>query len=255
MRTCLALPVATTAIVAQVMGEEGEQREPKRFSSASMTGRWSAGCVVGCFSKSASPGVPVAGSKGTLVVSGRTSRHFLFTETGFLGIELISGRYPFEVGKVDVGSAAEYRGVPEKSIIWRVNGRKLSASDSEETKESVREELKARPLSFDVVLQCAAGVRSLSGGLPGVPGKAGVAGADAGAGAGRGTLVELISSLSEEEREIVGCVLRKLHNERSQRYQVVYAVLCELAGVTRKRSQCSKQCESTRKKRTYIEAG
>ena len=232
MRTCLALPVATTAIVAQVMGEEGEQREPKRFSSASMTGRWSAGCVVGCFSKSASPGVPVAGSKGT-------SRHFLFTETGFLGIELISGRYPFEVGKVDVGSAAEYRGVPEKSIIWRVNGRKLSASDSEETKESVREELKARPLSFDVVLQCAAGVRSLSGGLPAVP----------------GTLEELISSLSEEEREIVGCVLRKLHNERSQPYQVVYAVLCELAGVTRKRSQCSKQCESTRKKRTYIEAG
>ena len=32
--------------------------------------------------------------------------------------------------------------------------------------------------------------------------------------------------------------------------------MCELAGFTRKRSQCSKQCESTgKKKRTYIEAG
>ena len=70
-----------------------------------------------------------------------------------------------------------------------------------------------------------------------------------------GLMARRMNSLSEEEREIVGCVLRKLHNERSQPYQVVYAVLCELAGVTRKRSQCSKQCESTRKKRTYIEAG
>ena len=182
-------------------------------------------------------------------------RHFEFHDAGRLGMHLRPGCYPIEVEKVDVGSAAHYRGVPENSIMWRVNGRGLLPSDGDEKKERVREELKRRPLSFDVVLQCAAGVRSLSGGLPGVPGKAGVAGADAGAGAGRGTLEELISSLSEEEREIVGCVLRKLHNERSQRYQVVYAVLCELAGVTRKRSQCSKQCESTRKKRPYIEAG
>ena len=101
----------------------------------------------------------------------------------------------------------------------------------------VREWLDVRPVGFDVVLQCGAC-------------------ADACAGAGRGTLEELISSLSEEERQIVACVLRKLDKERCQEYQVVYAVLCELAGVAGKRSQCSNQFESTRKtKKTYIEAG
>ena len=118
-------------------------------------------CVVGCFSKSASPGIPVAGSKGTVAPS-----------------------------------ASEQQGS-----------------------------------------QCAAGLRSLAGGLPAVPGKAREAGADAGAGAGRGTLGELISSLPNEEQETVLCVLRKLDEERRKEYQCVHAVLRELAGDARKRSQ------------------
>ena len=81
----------------------------------------------------------------------------------------------------------------------------------------------------DVVLQCGAC-------------------ADACAGAGRGTLEELISSLSEEEREIVACVLGKLDKERGQRERVVLAALCELAGDGRKRRRWAEeetQCEST----------
>ena len=164
-------------------------------------------------------------------------RHFEFHDKGWLGMHLRPDCYPFQVEKVDEGSAAHYRGVPQDSIMFRVNGRRLSPTDGEEERERVRKELKVRPLSFDVVLRCAAGLRSLAGGLPAVPGKAGVAGADAGAGAGRGTLKELICSLPDEEQETVVCVLRKLHEERRKEYHCAHAVLRELAGGTRRRSQ------------------
>ena len=130
--------------------------------------------MVGCFPKSASPGVPVAGSKGTVVASGWTMRHFEFHDAGRLGMHLRPDCYPIEVEKVDEGSAAHYRGVPQDSIMFRVNGRRLSPTDGEEERERVRKEFKVRPLSFDVVLRCAPGLRSLAGGLPAVPGKAGV---------------------------------------------------------------------------------
>ena len=213
-------------------------------------------CVVGCFSKSASCGIPIAGAKGTVVPSpsgqqgircrafqcrggavprpsgarGGSMRHFELHEAR-LGMHLRRGCYPFEVEKVDEGSAAHDRGVPQDSIMFRVNGRRLSPTDGEEERERVRKELREkRPLSFDVVLRCAAGLRSLVGGLPAVPGKTGVAGADAGAGVGRGTLKELICSLPDEEQETVVSVLRKLLEERPKEHQCVHAVLRELAG-------------------------
>ena len=158
-------------------------------------------------------------------------RHFEFHDKGRLGMHLRRGCYPIEVEKVDEGSAAHDRGVPQDSIMFRVNGRRLSPTDGEEERERVRKELREkRPLSFDVVLRCAAGLRSLVGGLPAVPGKTGVAGADAGAGVGRGTLKELICSLPEEEQETVVSVLRKLLEERPKEHQCVHAVLRELAG-------------------------
>ena len=81
-----------------------------------------------------------------------------------------------------------------------------------------------------VVLRCAAGLRSFVGGLPAVPGKTGVAGGDAAAGVGRGTLKELICSLPDEEQETVVSVLGRLVGERGEKHRCVRAVLRELAG-------------------------
>ena len=95
-------------------------------------------------------------------------RHFKFHDAGSLGMHLRRGCYPFEVEKVDEGSAAHDRGVPQDSIMFRVNGRRLSPTDGEEERERVRKELKVRPLSFDVVLRWAVGMRWFAGGLPSV---------------------------------------------------------------------------------------
>ena len=193
------------------------------------------GCVVGCCSKSASCGIAPAKRRGGAVLrpSGARvgcMRHFVFRETS-LGMRVRWDCYPFEVEKVDEGSAAHDGGVPEDCIIVRVNGRNLSRTDSAEKREWVRKELKeTRPLSFDVVPRCAAGLRSFVGGLPAVPGKTEVAGGDAAAGVGRGTLKELICSLPDEEQETVVSVLGKLVGERREKHRCVRAVLRELAG-------------------------
>ena len=193
------------------------------------------GCVVGCCSKSAGCGVVPAKRRGGAVLRPSAAcvgcmRHFVFHET-FLGMRVRWDCYPFEVDKVDEGSAAHDGGVPKDCIIVRVNGRSLSPTDSAETKAWVRKELKeTRPLSFAVVLRCAAGVRSVVGGLPAVPGKTEVAGGDAAAGVGRGTLRELICSLPGEEQETVARVLRRLVKERGTEQGCVQAVLRRLAG-------------------------
>ena len=171
--------------------------------------------------------------------------------------------YPLEIERVDEGSAAYEQGVPQNSVIVRVNGQWLLKADGKGVRERVRKMLKERPLTFDVVLRDAAGPRPLAGGHPpgaqrlakgghpAVPEEAPGAGADAAAGqaltsAGGavaraasvgGTLKELISALPVEEQKIVACVLRKLEEERPKDYHCVHAVLRELAGDARRNSQ------------------
>ena len=141
-------------------------------------------CVVGCFSKSASPAIPMAGSAPAIPFAA-PSRHFEFSQRE-VGLYVTPNVYPIRVTDVKAGTPAHASGVRKGSILYRVNGRTLLATDGEKERAEVRMELKQRrPLSLDVVQ--GPPVRR----LPAVPV---VAGADAGAGVGRGTLVREVGA-------------------------------------------------------------
>ena len=216
-------------------GDEGGRRKVERRLEFGSPGIVVAGrdvyrkarreCVVGCFSKSASPAIPMAGSAPAIPIAAKgrlspwprgppPSRHFEFPQAE-VGLYVTPNVHPIRVVDVKAGTPAHASGVRKGSILYRVNGRTLLATDGEKEREEVRMELKQRrPLSLDVVQ--GPPVR----GLPAVPV---VAGADAGAGVGRGTLVgeeqersvQLIRALPQDEQEIVARVLFKLVQQRA----------------------------------------
>ena len=135
-------------------------------------------------------------------------RHFEFHEAGSLGMHLGRRRYPIEIAEVDEGTPAHQQGVPPNSVMVRVNGQPLEPNDDEDVREQVKEMLKERPLTFDVVLRDAAGAPQ-----PKRSRAVGVAGATS-AGPRRMDCHELIDLLTAEEQEVVRRVLRKLLADR-----------------------------------------
>ena len=135
-------------------------------------------------------------------------RHFEFHHAGSLGMQLGRGRYPIEIREVDEGTPAHQQGVPPNSVMVRVNGQPLEPNDDEDVREQVKEMLKQRPLTFDVVLRDAAGAPQ-----PKRSRAVGVAGATS-AGPRRMDCHELIDLLTAEEQEVVRRVLRKLLADR-----------------------------------------
>ena len=117
-------------------------------------------------------------------------------------------RYPIEIAEVDEGTPAHQQGVPPNSVMVRVNGQPLEPNDDEDVREQVKEMLKQRPLTFDVVLRDAAGAPQ-----PKRSRAVGVAGATS-AGPRRMDCHELIDLLTAEEQEVVRRVLRKLLADR-----------------------------------------
>ena len=175
-------------------GKGVERRGVKRAQGGDVQG-------LGCSSKSGSLCIPVScfhpHQQGRRVRA-RERRggagpggYFEFDAPGKLGMQLRQDCYPLEIERVDEGSAAYEQGVPQNSVIVRVNGQRLSKTDGKDVKERVRKMLKERPLTLDVVLREAAGPRPLAGehppgaqrlakgGPPAVPGEASGAGADA----------------------------------------------------------------------------
>ena len=130
-------------------------------------------------------------------------RHFEFHEAGSLGMHLRPPRYPIEIAEVDEGTPAHQQGVPPNSVMVRVNGQPLEPNDDEDVREQVKEMLKQRPLTFDVVLRDAAGAPQ--------PKRSRAVGEGA---AARMDCHELIDLLTAEEQEIVCRVLRKLLADR-----------------------------------------
>ena len=135
-------------------------------------------------------------------------RHFEFHEPGSLGMHLGRRRYPIEIAEVDEGTPAHQQGVPPNSVMVKVNGQPLEPNDDEDVRERVKEMLKQRPLTFDVVLRDAAGAPQ-----PKRSRAVGVAGATS-AGPRRMDCHELIDLLTAEEQEVVRRVLRKLLADR-----------------------------------------
>ena len=117
-------------------------------------------------------------------------------------------RYPIEIAEVDEGTPAHQQGVPPNSVMVKVNGQPLEPNDDEDVREQVKEMLKQRPLTFDVVLRDAAGAPQ-----PKRSRAVGVAGATS-AGPRRMDCHELIDLLTAEEQEVVRRVLRKLLADR-----------------------------------------
>ena len=130
-------------------------------------------------------------------------RHFEFHEAGSLGMHLGRRRYPIEIAEVDEGTPAHQQGVPPNSVMVRVNGQPLEPNDDEDVREQVKEMLKQRPLTFDVVLRDAAGAPQ--------PKRSRAVGEGA---AARMDCHEMIDLLTAEEQEMVRRVLRKLHADR-----------------------------------------
>ena len=117
-------------------------------------------------------------------------------------------RYPIEIAEVDEGTPAHQQGVPPNSVMVKVNGQPLEPNDDEDVREQVKEMLKQRPLTFDVVLRDAAGAPQ-----PKRSRAVGVAGATS-AGPRRMDCHELIDLLTAEEQEGARRVLRKLLADR-----------------------------------------
>ena len=153
--------------------------------------------------------------------------HFEFNEAGSLGMHLGHRRYPIEIAEVDEGTPAHQQGVPPNSVVVKVNGQPLEPNDDEDVREQVKEMLKQRPLTFDVVLRDAAGApqpkRSRAVGVAGATSAGPRAQVhrrahqvhDAGEGAAaRMDCHELIDLLTAEEQEMVCRVLRKLLADR-----------------------------------------
>ena len=130
-------------------------------------------------------------------------RHFEFHEAGSLGMHLGRRRYPIEIAEVDEGTPAHQQGVPPNSVMVRVNGQPLEPNDGEDVREQVKEMLKERPLTFDVVLRDAAGAPQ--------PKRSRAVGEGE---AARMECHELIDLLTAEEQEVVRRVLRKLLADR-----------------------------------------
>ena len=130
-------------------------------------------------------------------------RHFEFHEPGSLGMHLGRRRYPIEIAEVDEGTPAHQQGVPPNSVMVRVNGQPLEPNDDEDVREQVKEMLKQRPLTFDVVLRDAAGAPQ--------PKRSRAVGEGA---AARMDCHELIDWLTAEEQEMVSRDLRKLLADR-----------------------------------------
>ena len=130
-------------------------------------------------------------------------RHFEFHEAGSLGMHLGRRRYPIEIAEVDEGTPAHQQGVPPNSVMVKVNGQPLEPNDDEDVREQVKEMLKQRPLTFDVVLRDAAGAPQ--------PKRSRAVGEGA---AARMDCHELIDLLTAEEQEMVCRVLRKLLADR-----------------------------------------
>ena len=233
---------------------------------------------MGCFSKSGSLCIPVScfhpHQQGRRVRA-RERRggagpggYFEFDAPGKLGMQLRQDCYPLEIERVDEGSAAYEQGVPQNSVIVRVNGQWLLKADGKGVRERVKKMLIERPLNFDVVLRDAAGPRPLGGehppwaqrlgkgGAPAVRSEARGGGADAAAeqalASGGGAVArgacglhglvrsraifagarmgELISALTEEEYVTVLRVVLKLVKEGSGGDRRVLADRRELAG-------------------------
>ena len=118
-------------------------------------------------------------------------------------MHLRGARYPIEIAEVDEGTPAHQQGVPPNSVMVKVNGQLLEPNDDEDVREQVKEMLKERPLTFDVVLRDAAGAPQ--------PKRSRAVGEGA---AARMDCHELIDWLTAEEQEMVSRDLRKLLADR-----------------------------------------